>query len=217
MNREPFVNDQYYHIYNRGTDSRVIFNEAADYYRFIMSLRLFNTKDWIRIRDLAPEKKDHTPNDPLIEIVCYALMPNHIHLVLKQIEDNGIAKFLQKLVTGYTEYFNTKNERTGVLFQGRTKSILIDNDAYLLHLSRYIHLNPLDIFFPAWKTEGINWKEAESVLKGYPWTSLKKYLNKYDKDNVILGQFHDTKDYQKFLASWTERDLEDIHNFILED
>ncbi len=90
----------------------------------------------------------------LVEILCFCLMPNHFYLILKQLIEGGILLFMQKLA-GYVYYFNLKFKRIRSLFQGKFKAIEIDNENYLLHLSRYQHLNPLELIEPDWKEDGI--------------------------------------------------------------
>src|SRR3989344_4291689 len=127
MRKRPiFANGQFYHVYNRGTDRRRIFMDDKDRFRFIHDLFEFNdaniilnnTYYWGRI----PIGKERKPRKILVDIVAYALMPNHYHLLLQQRRDNGISLFLQKLGSGYTSYFNLRHERSGVLFQGKYKA-----------------------------------------------------------------------------------------------
>jgi putative transposase len=183
MNRkDPFIIGERYHIYNRGIDKRKIFNSTKDYERFLSTLELFNTSlpASNTSRGSEKKKKDETR---LVEIHDYCLMPNHYHLVLEQLVDNGISKFLQKVMTGYTMYFNLKNERSGVLFQGKTKSKLIDSDEYRIWLEQYLAFNPLDLCEPNWKTESIKDEEkALAFLKQYQWKKEFDYSAKEIKD-----------------------------------
>ena len=132
-----YVNNYFYHIYNRGIDGRDIFNEEKDYLRFIHCLYEFNDKRpalpyrWLFKKEEVLNKKN--PGELLVNILCFCLMPNHFHLILQQIIEGGITKFMRKLGTGYTMYFNEKYERSGVLFQSKFKSILIETDEYFLH------------------------------------------------------------------------------------
>lgn len=104
-------------------------------------------------------------------------MPNHYHLLLRQEADHGIPRFMQKLGTAYTMYFNVKNKRVGPLFQGRYKAVHIGDEPYLLHLSRYIHINPLDLEYPKWKEKGVGSPmKARKFLEAYPWSSYRDYL-----------------------------------------
>ncbi len=145
MNREPFVTGEYYHVYNRGVDKRDIFMSRKDVDRFSLSIKEFNQHQPIRsLKDKAIENKDSSGVEPpkvLVSVVFYCLNPNHFHFILKQEIDGGISEFMKRLSGGYTTYFNLKNKRSGALFQGRFKSKLIDNDAYLLRIRPYVHLN----------------------------------------------------------------------------
>jgi putative transposase len=187
MQRPVFANDYFYHIFNRGVDKRNIFFEDKDYRRFLFGMREFNdensTINTLRRINMANEGNPMSlkpiEKDPLVKIVCYCLMPNHFHFILKQIKDKGISKFLQKLGIGYTKYFNQKNERSGVLFQGKFKAVLVDKDNYFNHLVRYIYLNPIDLVDLEWKERGLkNWRKTVAALKSYRWTNCNNY-NQY--------------------------------------
>jgi putative transposase len=152
----------YFHIYNRGSDKRIIFMDKWDYERFLFCLKEFNTEKRVNIRDLKETRANSTPTSKvgvsptlevgvvgvqadihkLVEIFCFCLMPNHYHLILKESIEGGTAKFMNKLNAGYTKYFNLKYKRSGHLFQGKYKSKEINADFYLTYLTGYIHLNP---------------------------------------------------------------------------
>ena len=157
-----------------------------------------------------------------MEIVAFCLMPNHFHLILKQLKDGGITKFMRKLGTGYAMYFNQKNKRNGVLFQGKFKAIPIENDNYLIHLSRYIHINPIEFTEPDWKTKGIkNWNEAGEFLKHYRWSSYLDYIGIKNfpsiiNKNVINSLFSGESSYENFIGRFVGGDSEVINNLILE-
>ena len=160
-----FINDNYYHIYNRGIDKRIIFENDHDFKRFQESLRLFNSPNSIWLAD-ANQKTEVKPQDRLVDIVCYCLMPNHFHLLLKQRVDSGIPNFMRKLGTGYSLYFNMRKERSGSLFQGTYKAKLVTDDNYLTHLSRYIHMNPVELVDSNWKVAGIKNKRT-ALIQNY--------------------------------------------------
>lgn len=147
MRKDPLVNNQYYHVYNRGVDKRDIFMSKADLNRFALSVKEFNVIEPIgSIKDLMFRKPEHSdvqrPN-ALVSVVCYCFNPNHFHFILKQEVDGGISEFLKRLLGGYTKYFNLVHKRNGALFQCRFKSNLIDDDAYFLKIRPYVHLNYL--------------------------------------------------------------------------
>ncbi|MCM8768814.1 MAG: transposase [Candidatus Omnitrophica bacterium] len=212
-----FAEEGLYHLYARGVEKRELFLDDSDYHRFRQSLFLLNDERPavdIRKRLQTGETECISGRQPLVGIVCYCLMSNHFHLLLKEIRTGGITRFLRKLATGYAMYFNEKYKRTGVLFDGRYKAKEIPNDSYLLHLTRYIHLNPLNLLLPDWKEKGVeNWSDALSFLKDYRWSSLPDYLQ-IDNYRSILDwasiQKHIAvtpgQSYLKFLRSWTTKE-----------
>ncbi len=178
----PFVNGEKYHIYNRGTEKRKIFLDDKDYERFLFILESFNhssnnydTSD--RIHDHKLGKSRSKEKQPLVLVEKYSLMPNHYHLVLEQLADNGISKFLQKVMTGFTMYFNVRYERTGVLFQGKTKSKHIGSEGYYNQVRAYIDLNPVDLIDKDWKKRGrvASIDKASKFLRDYKWSDCKQY------------------------------------------
>jgi putative transposase len=145
MRKQPIITGKYYHIYNRGVEKRDIFNNKKDLYRFIESMSEFNRSDVIvslanlrKTNQIAPKALS---GEPLVAIVAYCLNPNHFHFVLKQLIDGGIAKFMQKLQSGYTSYFNIKNSRTGSLFQGTFKSQIMGSENYFNKIIGYVNKN----------------------------------------------------------------------------
>lgn len=235
MRKTPLVNDNYYHIYNRGVDKRQIFMADEDRQRFLHDLWEFNDKNDVSpfIRRLPKSSMPvgyPTPNskvtpkirEQLVEIVCFCLMPNHFHLLVKQIKDDGISLYMKKLGTGYSCYFNNKYERSGALFQGRFKSKHIDNDAYLTHLTKYIHLNPVDLIEPEWKEKGLaNPLAAKDFLKNYSWSSFKDYvgIKNYPsliKKDLIMQMIGGEAAYKKFSTNQITSDNEQIKDYLIE-
>lgn len=133
-----FALDEYYHCFNRGTDKRIIFDDLQDYAYFIRSLEAYN--DSIILGKLRLYK-NKPPKQPLVEIVSYCLLPNHFHLVLKQVTENGISNFMKRIGVGYTMYFNEKNKRSGSLFQGVFKSKHLETDQDLKQVLSYVFHN----------------------------------------------------------------------------
>ena len=146
-------------------------------------------------------------------------MSNHYHLLLRQRVDGGISKFMQKLGTGYTMYFNTKYQRSGVLFQGVFKAIHIDEETYLTHLTRYIHLNPLEIKEPDWKEKGVkNWKESYKFVQNYPWSSFSDYIghNRFGPilNKEVMTELYSPSQYEAFTKDWAAKDLNLLIGYI---
>ena len=187
----PFTSDSFYHIYNRGSEKRRIFENSRDYQRFIKTLKYYQIEGpkprFSKFPSLTVNKLDESKK--IVEIVAYCLMPNHFHLLIKPIKDAGITEFLSKLSNSYTKYYNTKNDRVGPLFQGEFKAVLIESNEQLVHVSRYIHLNPL----------------VSGIIKNinqYEWSSYQDYVenkNDFCSKEDILYFFKDSKDYEKFV------------------
>ena len=230
MRRIKFENNYLYHIYNRGTEKRNIFLDKIDYFQFIHYLYEFNnTNSLLNLsRDIKIDGGSTSFNrkrDLLVDIIAFCLMPNHFHLVLRQLKDNGVSKFMQKLGTGYTMYFNTRNERAGVLFQGRFKAISVNKDNYFLHLINYIHLNPVEFIEPQWKERKIlNGVETKNFLENYRWSSYLDYIGIKNFPSVInkkiITEYFKTADnYKKFANQWFNQDenpINQIKNIILD-
>lgn len=217
----PLVNDHFYHIFNRGVNKQPIFQGVRDYKRAMGILEFYSFNPKLRFSKfllLSQEERNnfmdslHKINDKLVDIICFCLMPNHFHLLLNQLKDNGISKFMANLQNSFTRYFNTKHERIGPLLQGQFKAVLIEDDNQLLHVSRYIHLNPYSSFIV---------KDLASLEK-YPWSSLSEYLGiastQICEKLVILSHFKNAEDYKKFVFDQADyqRKLEKIKHLILE-
>lgn len=184
--KRDFLNENYYHIFNRGVEKRKVFLKDRDYQRFVETMVHCLTKvnKLTRTKSL---KKDISFQSQPVDLVAYCLMPNHF--LVKQNSDNGISAFLSRLTNSYTKYFNTKYDRVGPLFQGPFKTINIQTEEQLVHLSRYIHLNPV--------VSGIT-----NDPGGFEWSSYKDYLSEkqsFVKSEIVLGNFVSKEDYEKFV------------------
>ncbi len=229
MYKKPkFINNNFYHVYNRGVEKREIFLDDFDYLRFIHDLYEFNDSHpalKFSIGDTISDNRKSKKRNLLVDIICYCLMPNHFHLILRQRIEGGIVEFMRKLGVGYAMYFNQKYKRIGGLFQGRFKAIMIDNDEYLIHLSRYIHLNPIELVEKDWLEWGIqNRAKVEKFLIRYRWSSYLDYLGIKNFPSVIqpdfIWQYFEViDDYRKFIESFAHknRDWVNIRPFTLED
>jgi putative transposase len=163
-----FSGGEFYHVYNRGTDKRAIYLDKSDYKRFIELLYLSNSSHSFVVRDIYRNNEsiyEYDRGDLLVAIGAYCLMPNHFHILVTPLVENGISKFMNKLCTSYSMYFNKKYNRTGALFQGKFKAEHADRDEYLKYLYAYIHLNPVKLIDSTWKEEGI--KDAGKKLEFY--------------------------------------------------
>jgi putative transposase len=191
------VNDQYYHIYNRGVEKREIFLDESDYFRFLKSLNDFNQEDpvfslyWndMKIKSLGVQPPN-SKVEKIVDIIAYCLNPNHFHLLLKQRSNHGISEFMKRMGAGYTGYFNHKYKRSGVLFQGSFKSIHVDSNEYLLYLSAYINENS---FIHGYVSNSRMW-EHSSYLEYIEGREIS-LCNK----SIILDQFNNNfKKYEEF-------------------
>ena len=209
-----FANGEFYHIYNRGTDKRNIFSDEADQWRFIQSMQEFNALDPIgsiyehcRTKNSphaqfgSKASKSEKVNESLVNIVAYCLNPNHYHFLLQQVSEKGIEKFMQRLGTGYTKYFNNKEERSGGLFEGKFQAIHIDSNEYLLHVSVYVNLNDRVHGFgsKASKFSASKFSEAVPIKSKSSWDEyMGKANDPFCETSNVLGQFKSRKDYEVF-------------------
>lgn len=182
-----FIIDEYYHVYNRGNSKQKIFNDTQDYSRFVGLLYACNQANNFKASNIQPSKDLLTIDraDPLVAIGAFCVMPNHFHILITPIIDNGVSRFMQKLSTAYSMYYNKKYKRTGALFEGKFKAEHAHEDRYLRYLYAYIHLNPLKLINPAWREEEtINSSEAIQFLSKYRYSSFNSYrstINSYGK------------------------------------
>lgn len=193
MRKTQFAIDEWYHCYNRGVDKRITYEDEGDYRRFLEQLYLANDdmplkRDDIGMRDF--EEILQIPRDgTLVAIGAFCLMPNHYHLVLKEIVEGGITLFMQKLGTAYTMYFNARYERTGNLFIKPFRSRHIDTDRYLQYLINYLHYNPAELYEPGWKAGDVkNTEILIEKLTKYPYSSLGSYENRKLPTRAILDE-----------------------------
>lgn len=181
-----------YHVLNRGVDKRIIFNNSGDCARFVHNLYEFNDRKPAptamrrNMSDFVSPTSDD--REQLVEIHGWCLMKNHYHLLLSEVREGGLVLFLRKLNIGYAKYFNNIHERTGTLFEGRTKKILINRDAHFLYILHYIHLNPLDFLKGAedWRRgEIVSASEAMNYLHTYRWSSFYDYIGKKNFPSIL--------------------------------
>ncbi len=203
MRRITFSEGEYYHIYNRGVDKRDVFTSPHEYRRFQYALALLNDCDTSQVSHMLRKAevnllREHyseakplnnargrkslrihrgDSREPLVAIGAYCLMPNHFHLYVTPLVENGISRFMQRLQTSYTMYFNEQHERSGALFQGTFKAQHVDRNAYARYLFSYIHLNPAKLKDPKWKERGArDLRALRTYVREYPYSSLGEYL-----------------------------------------
>ncbi len=220
MRKLKFVENEIYHVYNRGVEKRTIFRDEHDCMRFIHDLFEFNDEKPAlnlsyrfcrkpnRVTETDPPclkarmDMEREPRKLLVEILMFALMPNHFHLLLREKKKGGIRKFMHKLGTGYALHFNQRHERSGILFQGRFKAVHVNKDKHLLHLPYYIHANPLDL----------NEAHPPSIdfLDSYRWSSHLDYCGWNNFPSVtqrefLLDFFGGEDRYRKSMNEWLKK------------
>ncbi len=180
-----FAENEYYHVYNRGVEKRKIFMDEHDYERMALLLRLCNSKTPVNIRNYLLKGFTHERlwsldiDAPIVDIGAWCLMPNHLHLLVRESKEGGISQFMLKVSTAYSMYFNRRTERVGSLMQGPFKAEHVNDDRYLQYLFAYIHLNPVKLIRGEheWKEKGIkDLKGAEKFLRTYRHSSLSDYV-----------------------------------------
>ena len=196
----PLVGGEFFHLYNRGNSKQLIFLDNEDYERFIKLLYLCNSEHNINFRNDIIKKHidpfDFERGGLLVYIGAWVLMPNHFHIYISSPrqflgpkELASIAKFMLKLLTSYSMYFNKKYNRTGKLFENKFKSVYIKNEVQAKYLFSYIHLNPVKLINPKWKEQGIKNKEkVVSFLDSYKYSSYLDYVGLIRKENKILNR-----------------------------
>lgn len=195
LRKDPFATGEYYHIYNRGIDKRMIFKSKNDYERFLMLLYLANSEESFRLDNLIHHDEKTfdeilvlDKGEPLVSIGVWCVMTNHFHLLIRQEVDGGIIQFMRKVGVGYSMFFNIKYQRKGALFGGLFKSKLVADDDYMRQLFGYIQLNPLEIEFPDWKNKIKNSPdEMKKFLETYRYSSYPDYLGKDRIEKNIIN------------------------------
>jgi len=230
--KEEFADGEIYHVYNRGVDKRIVFEDKQDFFQFLQMLDLCNidmTCGGVSAYKLKVNMERRCNKKKLVEIIAYCLNANHYHLILRQVAEDGISRFMQKVGTGYAKYFNQKNGRSGALFQGRFKSKHIGTDEYLKGLSAYVNLNNV-IHQDVGNTKARH--QCRALLFRSSWW---EYGGKKEEDtfheicekDIILDGFKNKREYMKFAKSYVKNiikarkdkklvDLEDDKELFLE-
>ncbi len=200
--RQPLVNGQIYHVFNRGQNHQPTFTNSTEYRRAVEALHYYLFNNTVSLsRFLVMNAQDRhlviagqNQNKPMVGILAYCLMPNHFHLLLQQNTSNGISTFLSQFQNSFTRYYNAKHSCSGTLFHTRFKSVRIETATQLTHVSRYIHLNP-------YTSHAVS---TIDELWSYPWSSLPEYLKLRDNSFTILDPIldsfsHNTESYKQFI------------------
>ena len=208
-----------YHVTTKSIAGYVIFNNEVEYFRMKQLIQYYQIESpfvrfsyfvaWQKGKSELVSKNDHQNNEKIVRIIAYSLMPTHIHLVLQQLSERGISIYMNRVLNSYTHYFNAKHRRKGPLWTGRFKRILVETDEQLIHLTRYVHLNPVTAYL-------VDRPEL------WQFSSYHEYLMERPmKDNVceykhILGINHSK--YKEFVNDQIsyQRELASIKGFVLE-
>jgi putative transposase len=204
---------EHYHLFNRGVNKQLIFHDNNDRMRFLFLILYTQSptvhKNINRLSKSFLCDVQHSVlhiqdmvNGRFVELVTFCMMPNHFHLIVKEVEEDGIAKYMQRVLNAYTKYYNTKYEKSGHLFQGPYRAVHIGDDRQLLYLSAYIHRNPVGLK---------EWRNKEKV---YTWSSCQDFvgINRFAeilKPNIIIEQFKNPDEYSKFLDTSTAKILKE--------
>lgn len=233
IRKDKFIPGQYYHIYSRIIFNNPEFKDPKHAERLALNFWIANsTKSEEAFRYLRDNKNIQQVKikeilgrgEKIVDVLCYSIMPDHYHLLLREKKENGVYNFIHKCNTAIAKYINIRNNRRGPLFEGRFKSRRVDTNEYLLHLSLYIHLNPLDFLSGReWREHGIKeWNSIKAKLFKYPWSSLKVFLDGNSEDFIVSGtsiitrQFDDTTDYENFLRDWSSGEIEGIKDIVID-
>ena len=212
MRKEPFTVGSIVHVIKRGSRGTNIVRDDLDRWRFVLMLRHFNdesvSENWFR--ELMNEKLADTLKRPslwlkqekIVNILCYCLLDNHFHLLLQEIQDGGIAKFMQKLGIGMTNSFNQKYKERGSLFQGAYRSRTVEDDAYLRYVSSYIQVkNSFELYQGGIKEASVDFNKAYDWAANYPYCSLGYYAGFRESpliDKNLLGEIFTPKEYKDY-------------------
>lgn len=207
-----------FHVLNRGVDKRTIFLDDKDRARFVHDLWEFNDKEDVdntrhRVpRDNTGLRNPYIPKERIVDVHGWCVMDNHYHLLVSEIAEGGLVKFVRRLNVGYANYFNERYKRQGTLFQGRSKKVLIERDAHFLYILHYIHLNPLDRH-----KETRGWRNGKiaaphhalKYLEEYRWSSYLDYCGTVNFPSAVTTEFFAGvfKNYKKEIGSFV-RDME---------
>lgn len=233
--RPPLVNGEYYHVVVRAVGDTVVFENENDFYRGIFSIYEFNNDNkvniWQRRLQRKKEKEIATSDvamtidkrDKFVDILAFSFMPNHLHLILKQLKNNGITEFMKKVNGGYAKYFNEKHKRMGHLFN-KFRAVHISSDEQLKNAFVYVHTNLISIIEPGWKEKGIeNPKKVKEFLENNKRHSYPDYLGKNNFSSVTQREFlleamGGIESCKTYVNSWVmhKKNIKDFSDIVLE-
>jgi len=220
LRKIPIVAGEIYHVFNRSVARQPIFLSSKDYNRAIECMKFYlhnnlplRFSHYNRLpkgqKDQMSKKIKGSPH--IIEVLSFCLMPNHIHFLLRSITEKGIIQFMSNFQNSYAKYFNLRTDRSGTLFQAMFKAVRIETDEQLVHVNRYIHLNPITAYI-------VNNIEG---LENYPWSSYPVYLDSspsFITKESVLNLFKNIPTFKKFTADQVDyqRKLDEIKHLVFE-
>ncbi len=219
MRLEEISLGEHYHIYNRSHDKQEIFLDSRDYARFLFLILYFQSpveffnlsrpvSQYVRRSafNIDQQKVAEVLKTRTVELVSFAIMPNHFHLLVCEKRENGISKYMHRVQTAYAKYFNTKYKKVGHLWSGAYKVVSVDSNEQLLHLSAYIHRNPRGLKEWKNKEENYSWSSYQDYTKGNRWGLLIE-------QDIILEQFNSVAEYDDFLRTSSAKKVDEMHQF----
>jgi putative transposase len=205
MRKEKITSGEYYHIYNRGINKQTIFHDRADYARFLFLILYFQSTIIFRnifrfINDYLKWSKFFIDNKEINEVIkfrsvvviAFCIMPNHFHIIIKQLNDGGIASYMHRVLGGYSRYYNKKYGTSGHVFQSAYRAVHIENNAQLLYLTAYIHRNPRVLSEWYKKEEQYEWSSYQDYI------GISRHRGLLDL-SIILEQFDSKEKYHQFV------------------
>lgn len=215
IREEKLSEGEYYHVFVRGAHKQPLFLSKRDYVRFLFYILFFQADlsilnigrqvtEFIKkgAFDITPEIVDKIIKERNVELVNFSFMPNHIHLILREIVEGGISKMMQKVLTGFTRYSHVKYGKTGHIFEGPFRAVHIKDNIQILYLSAYIHKNPKEL------------KGWQDCWEYYPWSSHQDFIDKNRwggllANKIILEQFSNKKEYARFVRESSAKEIKD--------
>lgn len=215
MRTTSIAQGEHYHIFNRGNNKQIIFLDERDKIRFLFLILHFQSSVFFenlgrqvshfvgnRAFNIDENDIEKIVKERYAELINFTIMPNHFHLVVHELKEGGIARYMQRVLCAYTKYFNVKYQKSGHVFQGPYKAVHIGDNEQLLYLSAYIHRNPREL---------PEWKNKEHL---YPWSSYQDYTkkNRWGKllaQDLLLNQFLGKEGYENFVKSSPAKELKE--------
>lgn len=227
MRKEAFGVGDVVHVFNRGNRKEDIVRDDIDRWRFLQTLFYFNdefspanpfrTLNEILGSDFNDGRVLIWPNEwprqnRLVDIIAFILKDNHYHLVLQEIKEGGVARFMHKFGTGITNRFNTRHKETGRLFQGAYKARRVEDDNYLKYLNVYLHIKNIFELYPGGNQKASReFEKAYQFAAQYPYASLCGYVHdepnirKIISSNLLDSEFSNEEEFKKFAQECIER------------